>query len=305
VDGWVVLPEPARGEHRVRIFGSTAAAVVAAEREEQVAALALEVVAQDDAAEAQVGLHVKEPAGIAVADRARPKRHHLRVAARARDRDRVLAKVALDLHEAEQQRRLEPGTLALVPERLQELDAGDELGLLPAQPIAHRAEPAQIREPLVEVGERRLRRRGVGDRGGERAANGVGERLLDLRTGERCARPRRDERRRDRRRDERAASSPARGECLRHAASLPFTKASASATVTVAGAASRRPWTSTVPAFRPRSESTTRVGTPISSQSANIAPGRSPRSSRMASMPASTSSAESRSAASRTASERS
>src|SRR6185369_6845044 len=97
VDGWVVLPEPARGEHRVRIFGSTAAAVVAAEREEQVAALALEVVAQDDAAEAQVGLHVKEPAGIAVADRARPKRHHLRVAARARDRDRVLAKVALDL----------------------------------------------------------------------------------------------------------------------------------------------------------------------------------------------------------------
>ena len=73
-------------EHRVRILGPAAAAVVAAERQEQVAALAVEVVAQDDAAEAQVGLHVEQAAGVAVADQARPERHHLHVAARAGDR---------------------------------------------------------------------------------------------------------------------------------------------------------------------------------------------------------------------------
>ena len=70
-------------EHQVRILGPAAAAVVAAQRQEQVAALAVEVVAQDDAAEAQVGLHVEQRAAIAVADQAGPERHHLHVAARA------------------------------------------------------------------------------------------------------------------------------------------------------------------------------------------------------------------------------
>ena len=44
----------------VRVLGPAAAAVVAAERHEQVAALAVEVVAQDHAAEAQVGLQVEQ-----------------------------------------------------------------------------------------------------------------------------------------------------------------------------------------------------------------------------------------------------
>ena len=65
-------------------------------------------------------------------------------------------------------------------------------------------------------------------------------------------------------------------------------------------ARSRRPCTSSWPSFRPRSEMTTRCGTPISSQSANIAPGRSPRSSSMTSMPSAASSSCSASAAART-----
>jgi hypothetical protein len=72
-------------------------------------------VAQDHAAEAQIGLHVKEPAGVAVADQARPERHHLHVATGAGTRDDVLAKAALDLHQPEHERRFEPGALVFVP----------------------------------------------------------------------------------------------------------------------------------------------------------------------------------------------
>ena len=46
-------------EHRVRIRRAAAAAVVAAERHEEVAVFAIEVVAQDLATEAQVGAHVE------------------------------------------------------------------------------------------------------------------------------------------------------------------------------------------------------------------------------------------------------
>ena len=66
---------------------------------------------------------------------------------------------------------------------------------------------------------------------------------------------------------------------------------------TTVASASGRPWTSSVPAFRPRSEITSRQGTPISSQSANIAPGRSPRSSSITSSPAAASSSCTRLAA--------
>ena len=115
------------GAPRTRRSGysaAAAAAVVAAERQEQVAALEVEVVAQDHAAEAQVGLHVEQPARVAVADQARPERHHLHVAARAGLADGVLAEPALDLDQPEHQRRLEPGALALVPDGFEELDAG-------------------------------------------------------------------------------------------------------------------------------------------------------------------------------------
>jgi hypothetical protein len=80
-------------------------------------------VAQDHAAEAQVGLHVEQAAHIAVADQARPERHHLHVATRAGAADGVLAKAALHLDQAQHQRRLQPGAAAFVPERFEKLDA--------------------------------------------------------------------------------------------------------------------------------------------------------------------------------------
>ena len=92
-------------EHRVRVLRLAAAAVVAAQRHEQVAALAVDVVAQDHAAEAQVGLHVEQLAGIAVADHAGPERHHLHVAARAHRAHRELAEGALHLDQAQHQAR--------------------------------------------------------------------------------------------------------------------------------------------------------------------------------------------------------
>ena len=55
------LPGP-RAPNTAFGYGPAAAAVVAAERQVQVAALAVEVVAQDHAAEAQVGLHVEQAA---------------------------------------------------------------------------------------------------------------------------------------------------------------------------------------------------------------------------------------------------
>src|SRR5690606_28971485 len=58
---------------------------------------------------------------------------------------------------------------------------------------------------------------------------------------------------------------------------------------------------SNVPDSRPRPETTTRCGMPISSMSANICPARSPRASSAASMPAASSSSYSACAASSTA----
>src|SRR4051794_3798391 len=88
------VPELAGAEYRVRVLGLAAAAVIAAERHEKVATLAVHIVPQDHATEAQVGLHVEQFAGVAVADDARPERHHLHVAARADRADRELAEIA-------------------------------------------------------------------------------------------------------------------------------------------------------------------------------------------------------------------
>jgi hypothetical protein len=68
--GSVEFPGPRAPEHGIGVRRLAAAAVVAAQRHEQVAALALQVVAQDHAAKAQVGLHVKQLARVAVADHA-------------------------------------------------------------------------------------------------------------------------------------------------------------------------------------------------------------------------------------------
>src|SRR5690606_31985282 len=62
------LPALPRLQDGVRILGATEAAVVATERAEQVAALDVEIVAQDRAAVAQVGAHVEELRRVAVAD---------------------------------------------------------------------------------------------------------------------------------------------------------------------------------------------------------------------------------------------
>ena len=61
------------------------------------------------------------------------------------------------------------------------------LGLALLQPLAGRAQPAQVGQPVVELSKRGLRRRGVGDRRRQRRAHRVGQRLLDLRAGLRRA----------------------------------------------------------------------------------------------------------------------
>src|SRR5450755_3722950 len=102
-------------------------------------------------------------------------------------------------------------------------------------------------EALVDVGELRFRRRAVGDRRGERRADGVGQRLLDLRAGARDARPGERGRAEQRCRDEIAPSAPRPGAPPAHAASLAFTKASARSAATTVASASRRPWYSACP----------------------------------------------------------
>jgi 4-hydroxy-3-polyprenylbenzoate decarboxylase len=66
-------PALARAQHHVGIFGPAAAAVVAAQRHEEVALLHVQVVAQDHAAEAQIGLHVEQAGDVAIADLAHPE----------------------------------------------------------------------------------------------------------------------------------------------------------------------------------------------------------------------------------------
>src|SRR5688500_9735969 len=62
------LPVPGGREDGVGVLRLAATAVVAAQRHEEIAAFAVDVVAQYHAAEAQVGLHVEQLANIAVAD---------------------------------------------------------------------------------------------------------------------------------------------------------------------------------------------------------------------------------------------
>ena len=87
--------------------------------------------------------------------------------------------------------------------------------------------------------------------------------------------------------------------------SLPLIKFRALPTSTFSDSASRRCWYSRWPSFKPRSPMVIRCGTPINSQSANIAPGRSLRSSSTTSTPAAISPAYSVSAAALTSGNRS
>src|SRR3989344_3937062 len=72
------------------------AAVVTRQRRVQLAALLVEVVLEDGAAVAQIGLHVNQ-AVAGAADFLQPERHHLHQSARAGGRDREAVEVALDL----------------------------------------------------------------------------------------------------------------------------------------------------------------------------------------------------------------
>src|SRR6218665_374684 len=110
------------------------AAVITPQGHEQIPLLAVEIVAQDHAAKAQIGLHVKQLARIPVTDHARPERHHLHVATRAYAGHGKLAKPAFNLDQPEHQRRIQPGALALIPQRLQEIAPYFPFGLAAAQP---------------------------------------------------------------------------------------------------------------------------------------------------------------------------
>ena len=178
-----------RAQHRVRIFGAPEAAVVAAERAEVVAVLDVEIVAQDHAAVAQVGAQVEEVV-LGAADQPRPERHHLHVAARARDRDRVLLEAALVLDHAEHELRIEPGARRLV------VDGGEELAAIRAVVDAVRRAAATFRRPTA-------RRRPLGVVGGHRI---VGDRALQSR----------DDRRREPLLDLRAGAAPAAGASASH-----------------------------------------------------------------------------------------
>ena len=264
----------------------------------------VEVVAQDHAAEAQVGLHVEQPAGSPSPISARPERHHLHVAARAGDADRVLAKAAFDLDQAEHQRRVEAGAPALVPERLAGTRRASACSaLLLLQALAHRAEPAQV----GQARRRSCRTSGFGgalSRDRQPPARSAPNRRAAPRP---ARRPAHAATRADGdaapQRAAAAIATPAappvgQGAGMLMRASLPFTKRERVGQRHLAGGARRagpgtRPC---LPSGRGR-EMTTRCGTPISSQSANIAPGRSPRSSSSTSTPAPASSSCSASAA--------
>src|SRR5438093_4643657 len=69
----VEFPLLAGTHHRVRIWRLAPRAVVAAQAHEQVTSFPVQVMAQDHAAKAQVGLHVKQLARVAVADHACPE----------------------------------------------------------------------------------------------------------------------------------------------------------------------------------------------------------------------------------------
>ena len=154
VDDTVELPVSVNGKVRGRIRVPAAAdqaTVLAAAKADA------EVVAQDHAAEAQVGLQVEQARRIAVADHPGPERHHLHVATRAGAADGVLAEAALHLDQPQHQGRLQPGACAFVPQRLQELEPGVGLGLVALEPLGHRALPLQEGQALLGAGERQPR----------------------------------------------------------------------------------------------------------------------------------------------------
>ena len=138
----------------------------------------------------------------------------------------------------EHQRRLEPGALALVPERLEELDARRVLGLaaLAAARSSRRASAGRPAAPRC-VSKLGFGRRRVGDRRRQRRAHRVGQRLFDLRAGPRRAAGT------QRRRAACATQRRGAATCAHAREPAPSRAPAASASGTLAALrASRRPW---------------------------------------------------------------
>ena len=224
-------------------------------------------------------------AGVAVADHAGPERHHLHVAARARAGHGELAEVALDLDQAQHQADVEPGALGSRTRRSAGIPcASASRSCFLLQPLAHRAQPAQVGQPRLGVARTpapaapccaiaelsAVRTESIS--GSSICAAGVRRRACsDNAAGQRAARA--------------AADCAVDSMLMRR--SRPCRKAGDLGGRHLGGRACRggAGTRAGLPSGRGR-RCTTRCGTPISSQSANIAPGRSPRSSSITSTPA-------------------
>ena len=149
---------------------------------------------------------------------------------------------------------LQAGAPALVPHRFEELDRACWCSVLRclSRSLA-RAEPAQVGQALVDVVEARLaaaRRRPPQPTAPSAPRRPAAPRPAPARVRRRM---------RQRTRQQRQRRGQQRAARRRHAAERPCTLATASASGITVAAASRRPCTSTVPSFRPRSEITTRM----------------------------------------------
>src|SRR5262249_40761641 len=200
-------------------------------------------------------------------DQPDPERHHLHVAACARAGYRVLAEIALDLDQGEDELRIELRADRLEMHRAQELHPRIEIGHLRLETARHLGQPVDRGARILEAV---LRGRPVRDRCLQARANLDGQRLVDLRAGEggtRHGEPQREQERL-------AAHGRARS------------GASGSSTGIFRASLSRPPWYSITLSLSPRSPTPMRWGIPMSSMSANITPGRSSRSSNRTSCPA-------------------
>ena len=168
------------GEDRVGILGAATAAVVAAQREEQVAFLDVQIVAQDHATHAQVGAHVEQCAGVSVADQARPERHDLHIATRAGTAHGIFLEAGFDRDEAQDQLRVETCAQCFIVHGLEKFDAASIIGLVARrQPIRHRSQPVGL---FHRVSESWLRRRTIRAHcPGKHGAHRVRQRFIFLR----------------------------------------------------------------------------------------------------------------------------
>src|SRR5436309_11799236 len=169
----VTLP---RRENGIGIFGSAEATVVASERTEDVAVLLVEIATQDEAAITKVRAQAEQIV-LRVSDELHPERHHLHVAASARDRNRVFAKVAFVLNEPEDQLRIEPGACGFVLHRDQKITSSGPIR------YARRKAPRHLREPRVGLArgrEQQMRRGIIRDRSMQRCLHARRQRFLHL-----------------------------------------------------------------------------------------------------------------------------